>query len=55
MKIHYIDILPYLKGKYQYFTEANIDKLRGIGYDREFHSLEEGVLNYIIKLDHENR
>ena len=32
-----------LQGKYQYFTEAKINKLREIGYTKEMHSLEEGV------------
>jgi len=36
-----------LQGKYQYFTEAKIDKLRKIGYTKEMHSLEEGVKDYV--------
>ena len=50
-----IDMPEELKPKYQYFTEAKIDKLRDIGYDREFHSLEEGILKYVYKLDDDNR
>jgi ADP-L-glycero-D-manno-heptose 6-epimerase len=30
-----------LKGKYQYFTEANMKKLKDIGYTKQFYSLEE--------------
>ena len=36
-----------LQGKYQYFTEAKINKLREIGYTKEMHSLEEGVKDYV--------
>jgi len=30
-----------LRNKYQYFTQANIDKLKKIGYKEKFYSLEE--------------
>ncbi len=46
-KISYIDTPSDIRDKYQYFTEANIGRLRGLGYDRQFHSLEEGVADYI--------
>lgn len=36
-----------LKGKYQYYTQADMTKLRAAGYDRPFHSLEEGVRDYV--------
>ncbi len=36
-----------IREKYQYFTEASMDKLRGIGYSKDFHSLEEGVEDYV--------
>lgn len=36
-----------LKGKYQYFTQARIGKLRLAGYEQEFCSLEEGVRDYV--------
>lgn len=45
--IEYIDMPSNLKGKYQYFTEAKIDKLKKAGYDKEFFSLEEGVKDYV--------
>ncbi|MGC8765639.1 MAG: ADP-glyceromanno-heptose 6-epimerase [Brevinematia bacterium] len=44
-----IDFIPFpesLKGKYQTFTEANLEKLRQIGYNRKFTSLEDGVKGY---------
>ena len=46
--IEYIEMPETLKGKYQYFTEANMEKLRSIGYDKQFYSLEEGVRDYVI-------
>ncbi len=36
-----------IREKYQYFTEARMDKLRSIGYSLEFYSLEEGVEDYV--------
>lgn len=53
-KIQYIDIPNQIKNNYQYFTEAKIDKLKGIGYNTPFHELEDGILEYINKLKYEN-
>ena len=36
-----------IRDKYQYFTEANMTKLKSIGYDKPFHTLEEGVQDYV--------
>jgi ADP-L-glycero-D-manno-heptose 6-epimerase len=36
-----------LHGKYQYFTEANIKKLRTAGYHQPFQTLEEGIRDYV--------
>lgn len=36
-----------IRDKYQYFTEAEMDKLRSIGYDKPFHTLEEGIADYV--------
>jgi len=36
-----------LKGRYQYFTQAEMMRLRQAGYDRDFTSLEDGVADYI--------
>ncbi|RMG41056.1 MAG: ADP-glyceromanno-heptose 6-epimerase [Candidatus Dadabacteria bacterium] len=46
-KIDFIDMPSELRNQYQYFTEAKMDKLRSSGYERNFHSLEEGVLDYV--------
>lgn len=37
-----------IRDKYQYFTEANMGKLRSIGYNKPFHTLEEGVTDYVV-------
>jgi ADP-L-glycero-D-manno-heptose 6-epimerase len=47
--ISFIDTPVDLRGRYQYFTEAEIEKLREIGYTKEFTSLEEGVDIYVGK------
>lgn len=45
--IEFIDTPADIRDKYQYFTEAKMDKLRGIGYDKPFSSLEDGVGEYV--------
>ncbi|HTH54412.1 MAG TPA: ADP-glyceromanno-heptose 6-epimerase [Cyclobacteriaceae bacterium] len=45
--IAFIDTPVDIRDKYQYFTEANMTKLQTIGYSRPFHSLEEGVADYV--------
>jgi ADP-L-glycero-D-manno-heptose 6-epimerase len=48
-KITYIDTPIEIRNQYQYFTKANIKKLRGSGYLKDFFSLEDGIKDYIIK------
>lgn len=45
--ISFIDTPEDIRDTYQYFTEANMTKLKRIGYDHPFHSLEEGVKDYV--------
>ena len=45
--IEYIDTPLDIRDKYQYFTEANMAKLRDAGYSKEFWSLEDGVHDYV--------
>ena len=47
VNIEFIDIPEDIRDKYQYFTEANMTKLREAGYDKEFTSLEDGVSDYV--------
>jgi len=46
-KIKYIDIPEDIRDKYQYFTEATMQKLRAAGYTAEFYSIEEGLNDYV--------
>lgn len=41
--INYVKMPDALKSHYQFFTEANLDKLRKAGYKEEFTSLENGI------------
>jgi len=45
--IQYIDMPEDIRDKYQYFTEANMTKLKGAGYTADFYSLEKGVDDYV--------
>lgn len=45
--IGFIDTPADIRDKYQYFTQANMSKLRSIGYAKPFHSLEEGIEDYV--------
>lgn len=45
--ISYIPTPEDIRDKYQYYTEANMSKLIEIGYHRGFHSLEEGVKDFV--------
>jgi ADP-L-glycero-D-manno-heptose 6-epimerase len=45
--ITYIDIPLDIRDKYQYYTQADMGKLRRVGYTQNFYSLEEGVMDYV--------
>lgn len=45
--IEFIDMPLDIREKYQYFTEANMEKLRHAGYKESFFSLEAGVDDYV--------
>jgi len=45
--VQFVDTPADIRDKYQYFTQADMSKLQSIGYQRPFHSLEEGVLDYV--------
>lgn len=46
-KIEYIDIPDDIRETYQYFTEADMNKIRTAGYSQPFYSLEEGIDDYV--------
>ncbi len=45
--ISFIDTPMDIRDKYQYFTEADISGLRKAGYRKDFHTLEEGINDYV--------
>jgi ADP-L-glycero-D-manno-heptose 6-epimerase len=45
--ISFIDTPEDIRDKYQYFTEADMSKLRSAGYTKAFYTLEEGVEDYV--------
>lgn len=47
VNIEYIEMPEYLAEKYQYFTEANLDKIKKAGYLNPLYTLEEGVTDYV--------
>lgn len=46
--IQFIDTPADIRDKYQYFTEANMQKLKQAGYTAPFSTLEEGVEDYVV-------
>jgi ADP-L-glycero-D-manno-heptose 6-epimerase len=53
--IEFIDTPIDIRDKYQYFTEANMNKLKKEGYSKEFTSLEKGVEDYVQNYLVENK
>jgi len=47
VNIDFVDTPADIRDKYQYFTEAKMDKLRTAGYTKPFSSLEEGISDYV--------
>ena len=47
--IEYIDMPEELKEKYQYHTQAEITKLRNVGYTEPFMDVKEGVKDYVLE------
>jgi ADP-L-glycero-D-manno-heptose 6-epimerase len=46
-QIEFIDTPVDIRDTYQYFTEANMNKLKSIGYTQSFYSLEDGIADYV--------
>ncbi len=46
-QISFIDTPEDIREKYQYFTEANMEKIRAAGYIKPFYTLEEGIEDYV--------
>ncbi|MGL4534855.1 MAG: ADP-glyceromanno-heptose 6-epimerase [Fusobacteriaceae bacterium] len=52
--IQFVPMPEDLRGRYQYFTEASMNKLKKAGYTKEFYSLEEGIKDYVCYLEKED-
>lgn len=46
-EIEYIDMPDSVRNQYQYFTEADLTKLRSVGYDRAMTGVPDGVAEYV--------
>ncbi len=46
-EISFIDTPADIRDKYQYFTEADMTKLKKAGYPHDFYTLEEGIKDYV--------
>jgi ADP-L-glycero-D-manno-heptose 6-epimerase len=46
-KIDFVPMPESLRGKYQYYTRAEIAKLRAAGYSAPVRSLEAGIADYV--------
>jgi ADP-L-glycero-D-manno-heptose 6-epimerase len=46
-RIDYIPTPEDIRDKYQYFTEATMDKTREAGYQKSFYELEDAVADYV--------
>lgn len=53
-QIEYVEMPEELKNQYQYFTQADISKLRKVGYNNPMWELEEAVKSYITYLETQN-
>lgn len=47
-QIEYIDMPEDIRETYQYFTEADMNKIHAAGYSQPFYSLEDGIKDYVI-------
>ncbi|MEI6730863.1 MAG: ADP-L-glycero-D-mannoheptose-6-epimerase, partial [Pseudomonadota bacterium] len=45
--IEYFEMPVTMRDKYQYFTQADMSKLKNVGYTQEFTSLEDGINDYV--------
>lgn len=50
LSVEYIDMPEDLRSRYQYFTQADVSKLRSVGYAKPFMNLEEGIRDYSLYL-----
>jgi len=46
-RIEYVEMPATLRDRYQYFTEARLERLRAAGYEGQFTALEDGIGDYV--------
>lgn len=49
-QIRFVDTPEAIRERYQYFTEARMDRLRAAGWERPFTTLEDGAARYVARL-----
>jgi ADP-L-glycero-D-manno-heptose 6-epimerase len=49
LEVEWVDTPVEIRDRYQYFTQADMSKLRDTGYDKPFMSVEEGVADYVLR------
>ena len=55
-EIYYVEMPPAIRDQYQYFTQADVENLRGAGYNAGFTPLEDAVARYVTQfLDRPDR
>lgn len=47
LEVEWVDTPAEIRDRYQYFTQAEMARLRTAGYDRPFHTIEDGVRDYV--------
>jgi ADP-L-glycero-D-manno-heptose 6-epimerase len=47
VNIEFIDMPEDIRGKYQYFTEANLQKMKDAGYNKPIMNVRDGVMDYV--------
>jgi ADP-L-glycero-D-manno-heptose 6-epimerase len=47
LAVDWVDTPEEIRDRYQYYTQADMARLRAAGYDRPFRSVEEGVADYV--------
>jgi len=49
MEVRWVDTPEEIRDRYQYFTQAEMGRLRAVGYDRPLRPVEEGVADYVTR------
>jgi ADP-L-glycero-D-manno-heptose 6-epimerase len=47
VNIEFVDMPENIREKYQYFTEADLTKIRNAGYDKNIMNVHDGVSDYV--------